>query len=162
MSWLYLALITYFRRWSCNVFSRCFSVSCLCLPLSCFCSSDVAPLSSPFSTRCLKVLLSNSLLLTSASTALTAAPLQIQTSGDFLGVAAWLPGAPQLCTSCMEPSSLLSTSLAPVSLFSQGWCDRMYGRDINMSATLIRFFRRVLNPSHPHLSTLSPASPRPL
>ena len=61
-------------------------------------------LTSPVSTWCLRVLLS--WLLPSSR------------SRHLVGVAAWLPRVPQLCTSCMEPPSLLSTSLAPVSLFS--------------------------------------------
>lgn len=54
-----------------------------------------------------------------------------------------------------------SLHLLLLCLCSQGWCDRMWGRDLSLPATLLLFLGQVLNPSHPILCSPPPAQQGP-
>lgn len=113
-------------------------------------SSDVAPLTSPLSPCCLRVLLSCWLLPRSRSR-------------HPVGVAAWLPRVPQLCTSAWSCLALYISCSCVFVL--RGGVTGCAGGTSNFPATFLLFFRpRMLNPFHPILCSPPPAQqgPHPL
>ena len=106
MSWLFLTSLAYFRGWSGMVFLQPLLLCLTSLP------------SPPGASVLHTLLLWPHASLRVAWVLWSCWLLPRSRSRHLVCVAAWLPRVPRLCTSFMEPPSLLSTSLAPVSLFS--------------------------------------------
>lgn len=150
MSWLFLTSLAYFRGWSGMVFLQPLLLCLTSLP------SPPVPL---FFTRCSSDLMPLYVLPEFCDPAgcCLAPDLDIWCVW-LLGCLGYLGFAHPLWSPLpCSPHLLL---LCPC---SQGWCDWMWGRDLNLPATLLLFFRPSLEPIPPRslLYTSSPAGPSP-